>query len=85
MIEKNTLEYALGDAAWTPYTAPVAVTADTASELRYRATDKAGNVSAGTLPVKVDTVAPTAAATITPIINPLSLVPEKRTTVCPSF
>ena len=58
----DTLEYALGDAAWTPYSAPVAITADTASELRYRATDKAGNVSAvGTLPIKVDTVAPTAA------------------------
>ena len=63
----DALEYALGDAAWTPYSAPVAITADTASELRYRATDKAGNVSVvGTLPIKVDTVAPTAAANVTP-------------------
>ena len=63
-IEK--LEYALGDAPWATYSSPLAVTADTA-ELRYRATDQAGNVSdVGELPIRIDTVKPTAAATVSP-------------------
>jgi plastocyanin len=42
----NTIEYALGDGAWQPYTAPVMVHEVGAHTVRYRATDKAGNVAA---------------------------------------
>ncbi|MDX2931515.1 OmpL47-type beta-barrel domain-containing protein [Streptomyces ipomoeae] len=43
----NTIEYALGDTgAWQPYTAPVMVHEVGTHKVRYRATDKAGNVSA---------------------------------------
>ncbi|GGZ38628.1 OmpL47-type beta-barrel domain-containing protein [Streptomyces poonensis] len=42
----NTIEYAIGDdGAWQPYTAPVMVHEVGAHVVRYRATDKAGNVS----------------------------------------
>ncbi len=42
----NTIEYALGDSgAWQAYTAPVMVHEVGAHTVRYRATDKAGNVS----------------------------------------
>ncbi|MGW4874275.1 OmpL47-type beta-barrel domain-containing protein [Streptomyces chartreusis] len=42
----NTIEYAIGSAAWQPYTAPVMVHEVGAHTVRYRATDKAGNVAA---------------------------------------
>ncbi|WP_226967147.1 OmpL47-type beta-barrel domain-containing protein [Streptomyces phaeolivaceus] len=43
----NTIEYALGDSgAWQPYTAPVMVHQVGTHKVRYRATDKAGNVAA---------------------------------------
>ncbi|WP_406310883.1 DUF1080 domain-containing protein [Streptomyces thermoviolaceus] len=42
----NSIEYALDDGAWQPYTAPVMVHQEGAHIVRYRATDKAGNVSA---------------------------------------
>ncbi|UUU26259.1 OmpL47-type beta-barrel domain-containing protein [Streptomyces sp. DSM 40750] len=43
----NTIEYALGDSgAWQPYTAPVMVHEVGTHKVRFRATDKAGNVSA---------------------------------------
>jgi plastocyanin len=43
----NTIEYALGDSgAWRPYTAPVMVHETGTHQVRYRATDRAGNVSA---------------------------------------
>ncbi|MFE7035910.1 OmpL47-type beta-barrel domain-containing protein [Streptomyces sp. NPDC057621] len=43
----NTIEYALGDAgAWQAYTAPVMVHEVGAHKVRFRATDKAGNVAA---------------------------------------
>ncbi|MFI8191256.1 OmpL47-type beta-barrel domain-containing protein [Streptomyces sp. NPDC085946] len=42
----NTVEYALGTGAWQPYTAPVMVHGAGAHTVRYRATDKAGNVAA---------------------------------------
>ncbi|CAM5246480.1 hypothetical protein SALBM311S_12567 [Streptomyces alboniger] len=42
----NTVEYAVGSGAWQPYTAPVMVHQVGAHTVRYRATDKAGNVSA---------------------------------------
>ncbi|MFL9655433.1 OmpL47-type beta-barrel domain-containing protein [Streptomyces sp. PB17] len=41
----NTIEYAVGDGAWTAYTAPVMVHAVGEHTVRYRATDKAGNVA----------------------------------------
>ncbi|MGW4551144.1 OmpL47-type beta-barrel domain-containing protein [Streptomyces violaceorubidus] len=42
----NTIEYAVGDGAWTAYTGPVMVHAVGEHTVRYRATDKAGNVAA---------------------------------------
>ncbi|MEW1724857.1 family 16 glycoside hydrolase [Streptomyces sp. NPDC093109] len=43
----NTIEYALGSAgAWQPYTAPVMVHELGAHTVRYRATDRAGNMAA---------------------------------------
>ncbi|MEU2561128.1 family 16 glycoside hydrolase [Streptomyces longispororuber] len=41
----NKVEYALGDGAWTAYTAPVMVHAPGAHTVRYRASDKAGNTA----------------------------------------
>ncbi|WP_184590144.1 OmpL47-type beta-barrel domain-containing protein [Streptomyces violarus] len=42
----NTIEYAVGSGAWQPYTAPVMVHQVGTHTVRYRATDKAGNVAA---------------------------------------
>ncbi|MEN8654527.1 family 16 glycoside hydrolase [Streptomyces sp. 21So2-11] len=43
----NTIQYAIGAAgAWQPYTAPVMVNQVGVQKVRYRATDKAGNVAA---------------------------------------
>ncbi|MEV0598604.1 family 16 glycoside hydrolase [Streptomyces sp. NPDC050315] len=42
----NTIEYALGDGAWQPYTAPVMVHEAGSHKVRYRAADKAGNAAA---------------------------------------
>ncbi|MFB6932589.1 OmpL47-type beta-barrel domain-containing protein [Streptomyces chartreusis] len=42
----NTIEYAIGSGAWQPYTAPVTVHEVGSHTVRYRATDKAGNVAA---------------------------------------
>ncbi|MET9778010.1 family 16 glycoside hydrolase [Streptomyces sp. NPDC006367] len=42
----NTIEYAVGDGAWQAYTAPVMVHQAGTHTVRYRATDKAGNVAA---------------------------------------
>ncbi|WP_282701419.1 family 16 glycoside hydrolase [Streptomyces sp. CC219B] len=41
----NTIEYALGGGAWQPYTGPVMVHQVGTHTVRYRATDKAGNVA----------------------------------------
>ncbi|MFH9011529.1 OmpL47-type beta-barrel domain-containing protein [Streptomyces sp. NPDC017943] len=42
----NTIEYAVGSGAWQAYTAPVMVHQAGTHTVRYRATDKAGNVAA---------------------------------------
>ncbi|MFK0119026.1 OmpL47-type beta-barrel domain-containing protein [Streptomyces sp. NPDC090994] len=42
----NTIEYAVGDGAWQPYTMPVMVHQAGTHTVRYRATDKAGNAAA---------------------------------------
>lgn len=42
----NTIEYAIGSGAWQAYTAPVMVHQVGTHTVRYRATDKAGNVAA---------------------------------------
>ncbi|MFD5837124.1 OmpL47-type beta-barrel domain-containing protein [Streptomyces collinus] len=42
----NTIEYAVGSGAWQPYTAPVMVHQVGEHTVRYRATDKAGNMAA---------------------------------------
>jgi hypothetical protein len=63
-----SVEYRLDDGAWTPYTAPVAVTAAGMHMLHYRATDVAGNVSpegmAHFTVVKSDTTAPVVSASV---------------------
>ncbi len=46
----QSLEYRLGEGAWTPYTGPVAVGAK-ATTVGFRATDKAGNATTETVPV----------------------------------
>ncbi|MGW4226804.1 OmpL47-type beta-barrel domain-containing protein [Streptomyces bauhiniae] len=68
----NTIEYALGsDGAWQPYTAPVMVHAVGSHTVRYRATDKAGNVAAEksvaftvVAPPAEDTTAPETSVTL---------------------
>lgn len=42
----NKIEYAIGDGAWTAYTAPVMVHETGTHKVRYRASDKAGNQAA---------------------------------------
>ncbi|MFJ8778716.1 OmpL47-type beta-barrel domain-containing protein [Streptomyces sp. NPDC102476] len=42
----NTIEYAVNDGSWQPYTMPVMVHQVGSHTMRYRATDKAGNVAA---------------------------------------
>ncbi|MER6286052.1 OmpL47-type beta-barrel domain-containing protein [Streptomyces sviceus] len=42
----NTIEYAVDDGSWQPYTMPVMVHQVGSHSVRYRATDKAGNVAA---------------------------------------
>lgn len=42
----NTVEYAVDSGSWQPYTGPVMVHLVGSHSVRYRATDKAGNVSA---------------------------------------
>ncbi|MEU9171020.1 family 16 glycoside hydrolase [Streptomyces sp. NPDC048420] len=42
----NTIEYAVNDGSWQPYTMPVMVHQLGSHTVRYRATDKAGNVAA---------------------------------------
>ncbi|MEU0193496.1 family 16 glycoside hydrolase [Streptomyces afghaniensis] len=72
------IEYALGDAgAWQPYTAPVVVDQVGAHKVRYRAFDKAGNVSAEkstaftvVAPQSDDTTAPETSATVSGERNP---------------
>ncbi|MEU0549355.1 ThuA domain-containing protein [Micromonospora sp. NPDC005979] len=61
-------EYQLdGATAWTAYTAPVAISGDGEHELRFRSTDKAGNVeSTKTVTVKIDATAPVTTATFAP-------------------
>ncbi|MDG5802429.1 DUF1080 domain-containing protein [Streptomyces ossamyceticus] len=63
----NTVEYALGaSGVWRPYTAPVMVHEVGTHTVRYRATDKAGNVSAEKN-VGFTIVAPPAADTTPPV------------------
>ncbi|MGC4767724.1 ThuA domain-containing protein [Micromonospora sp. DT44] len=61
-------EYQLdGATAWTAYSAPVAISGDGEHELRFRSTDKAGNVeSTKTVTVKIDATAPVTTATFAP-------------------
>ena len=42
----DTIEYQVDDTSWTPYAAPVAVTAPGDHSVQFRATDNAGNLSA---------------------------------------
>ncbi|CAM5296382.1 hypothetical protein SALBM135S_02866 [Streptomyces alboniger] len=42
----DKVEYAVGDGAWQPYTAPVVVDQVGTHRIRYRASDKAGNTAA---------------------------------------
>ncbi|MFJ5260249.1 OmpL47-type beta-barrel domain-containing protein [Streptomyces sp. NPDC088387] len=67
----NTVEYAIATGAWQPYSAPVMVHSPGDHTIRYRATDKAGNVAAEkSVRFKVvaappeDTTAPTTGVTV---------------------
>ncbi|MFI6597715.1 ThuA domain-containing protein [Nonomuraea sp. NPDC050536] len=56
------IEYSLDGGAWTQYTDTVSVSGEGQHELRYRSTDKAGNVEdVKAATVKIDTKAPTVA------------------------
>ncbi|WP_433127336.1 ThuA domain-containing protein [Micromonospora sp. CA-240977] len=61
-------EYQLdGATTWTAYTAPVVVSGDGEHELRFRSTDKAGNVEeTKTVSAKIDATAPVTSATFAP-------------------
>ncbi|WP_199791317.1 OmpL47-type beta-barrel domain-containing protein [Streptomyces sp. 142MFCol3.1] len=67
----NTIEYAVDSGGWQPYTAPVMVHALGAHQVRYRATDKAGNTAAEksadftvVAPPASDTTPPVTGATV---------------------
>ncbi|MFE9764104.1 OmpL47-type beta-barrel domain-containing protein [Streptomyces sp. NPDC005808] len=62
----NTIEYAVDSGVWQPYTAPVMVHALGAHQVRYRATDKAGNAAAEKS-VGFTVVAPPASDTTPPV------------------
>ncbi|AZS83813.1 DUF1080 domain-containing protein [Streptomyces griseoviridis] len=62
----NSVEYALGSGGWQPYAAPVMVHQVGVHTVRYRATDKAGNVSAEKS-VTFTVVAPPAQDTTPPV------------------
>ncbi|MFF7284808.1 OmpL47-type beta-barrel domain-containing protein [Streptomyces griseorubiginosus] len=74
----DRIEYALGDTgAWQPYTAPVVVDQAGDHKVRYRAVDKAGNVSAEQSaaftvvpPPSDDTAPPDTSATVSGEKNP---------------
>ncbi|WP_055629686.1 OmpL47-type beta-barrel domain-containing protein [Streptomyces hirsutus] len=74
----DRIEYAIGaDGAWQPYTAPVVVDQVGTHTVRYRALDKAGNVSAVksvefavVAPQSDDTTAPGTSATVAGEKNP---------------
>ncbi|MGK3201368.1 OmpL47-type beta-barrel domain-containing protein [Amycolatopsis sp. MEPSY49] len=63
-----SVEYQLDGGAWTPYSAPVAVTGAGAHMVHFRATDAAGNTSPEGMSsftvVKRDTTAPTVSASV---------------------
>ncbi|MFJ4835078.1 OmpL47-type beta-barrel domain-containing protein [Streptomyces sp. NPDC088747] len=62
----NTIEYAVGSGAWQTYTAPVMVHAVGTHQVRYRATDKAGNAAAEKT-VEFTVVTPPASDTTPPV------------------
>ncbi|MEU0026439.1 family 16 glycoside hydrolase [Streptomyces sp. NPDC006335] len=62
----NTIEYALNDGSWQPYTMPVMVHRVGSHTVRYRATDKAGNVAAEKN-VRFSVVAATPQDTVPPV------------------
>lgn len=74
----DRVEYAIGDAgAWQPYTTPVVVDQVGSHRIRYRASDKAGNVAAEksaeftvVAPPTDDTTAPETSATVSGERNP---------------
>ncbi|MEV1290360.1 ThuA domain-containing protein [Micromonospora sp. NPDC049679] len=61
-------EYQLDDATdWSAYTEPIVVSGDGAHRVRFRSTDKAGNVEATkTVDVRIDATAPVTTATFAP-------------------
>ncbi|MEE6260404.1 ThuA domain-containing protein [Plantactinospora sonchi] len=62
------IEYQLdGATGWTRYTEPVAVSGDGDHEVRFRATDEAGNVEeTKSVPVRIDATAPVSSASFAP-------------------
>ena len=64
----DKVEYQLdADSTWTAYTAPVAISGDGTHTVKFRASDKAGNVAAvQTATVKIDATAPVTTAAFAP-------------------
>ena len=64
-------EYKLNGGAFTPYTAPIALTQIGTHTIEYRSVDKNNNVEAAkTVTYKVDKAAPTSTATLQPATSP---------------
>jgi len=61
------VEYSINGAGWLPYTNGFSITAEGVTNIRYRSTDRAGNVEAiKTLTVQIDKSAPTITLTANP-------------------
>ncbi|MGB0653763.1 MAG: OmpL47-type beta-barrel domain-containing protein [Thermoplasmatota archaeon] len=56
----DTLEYRVGDGAWTPYEGAFTISGSAIHEVTARATDRAGNVATTTLTIPIDAQAPAA-------------------------
>ncbi len=59
----DSTEYRLDGGAWTPYTAPVAISSDGTHTLEARATDVAGNLTTSTRTIRIDGAPPVTTAT----------------------
>ncbi|MDP9793401.1 putative cupredoxin-like copper-binding protein [Catenuloplanes nepalensis] len=71
-----TIEYQVDDTSWTPYSAPVAVTALGDHSVQFRATDTSGNVST-TGSVQFTVVAPEPDEDVTPPVATIALAGDR--------
>ncbi|GAB7046263.1 OmpL47-type beta-barrel domain-containing protein [Catenuloplanes indicus] len=70
------IEYQVDDTSWTPYSAPVTVTAPGDHSVQFRATDTSGNVSA-TGSVQFTVVAPEPDEDVTPPVAGIALAGDR--------